>query len=685
MKKLMMALALLSLMAVSGFSATIDVGGGGNESSYGPFVPGEKVSLTIPALVGYTAKKLPSGLKLDNKTGEITGAAKKPTGEAGVTVTFAKKNEPTLTAQFVVGPVPTINVTLEGDTEKCKVTGANKAYLVGKKVSLQAKGPKGTAFVGWFKDGEPWPSEEEFLEPKIKYVMTKESLDPVACFEKEKMSIDASALESAAFAVGAEVAEGAIVINVETQSGLKSLKATKLPSGLKLKQDKKTGAWSIYGTPKKADSYEVKLTATAKSGAVESVLCGIVVDEAEASHEQIDQTPRPLKGIVLWHDTARAHPELNASISLEFAYMLPNDVARAQGDWDWSAVEGLLDDIRSRGHQAILRFHYVYPGGKTDGVRGATAVPAFIKSRDDYHETFARNPNGDGPTYYADWSCNALEDFTLDFYRAFAARYDQDPRLAFLEVGFGHWAEYHTCGTPTVPGRNFPTKSFQETFIRTVTSMFAETPVLVSIDAQDPAWSPLADDPVLRDLGFGLFDDSFMHRCHDLVSGDGYNERCWQRFPGQWKVGPCGGEISYYAKRDQREFLNPKGLYGVTWAAAAAKYHMTFVIANDCLEGPYATAARIAEAGRECGWRLSLTQPKTDGRSSIVNVTNVGVAPVYHDIRVRLGGETSSDSLKGLLPGGTRAFVFAPSNATPELTSRKLLKPIAFSAGQPSP
>ena len=187
------------------------------------------------------------------------------------------------------------------------------------------------------------------------------------------------------------------------------------------------------------------------------------------------------------------------------------------------------------------------------------------------------------------------------------------------------------------------------------------------------------------DLGFGLFDDSFMHRCHDLVSGDGYNERCWQRFPGQWKVGPCGGEISYYAKRDQREFLNPKGLYGVTWAEAAAKYHMTFVIANDCLEGPYATAARIAEAGRECGWRLSLTQPKTDGRSSIVNVTNVGVAPVYHDIRVRLGGETSSDSLKGLLPGGTRAFVFAPSNATPELISRKLLKPIAFSAGQPSP
>ena len=105
---------------------------------------------------------------------------------------------------------------------------------------------------------------------------------------------------------------------------------------------------------------------------------------------------------------------------------------------------------------------------------------------------------------------------------------------------------------------------------------------------------------------------------------------------------------------------------------------MTFVIANDCLEGPYATAARIAEAGRECGWRLDITQSKADGRNSTVNVTNVGVAPVYHDIRVRLGEETSSSSLKGLLAGKTKSFVFAPSSAKPELTSCKLLKPISL-------
>ena len=244
----------------------------GLESFYGPFVPGEKVALTIPALVGYTAKGLPSGLKLNKKTGEITGAAKKPTGEAGVTVTFTKKNEPTLTAQFVVGPMPTISVTLEGDTEKCKVSGANKAYLVGKKVSLQAKAPKGTAFVGWFRDGEPWPSEEECLEPKIKYVMEAENLDLVARFKAEEVSVTC---DTSAGCVVKEQVSFPVVVDCE--SGLKSVSAKKLPSGLKY--NKKTGC--IEGAAKKAGTYPFSLTVTTKAGSKVTQGFALTVREAE--------------------------------------------------------------------------------------------------------------------------------------------------------------------------------------------------------------------------------------------------------------------------------------------------------------------------------------------------------------------------------------------------------------------
>jgi len=241
---------------------------------YGPFVPGAAVDVDL-GLVGYTAKKLPSGLKLDKKMGIVKGKAKKP-GE--YQVTFTKKGAETLTAKFIVGPMPTITITMEGDIEKCKVTGASKpgkGYLVGKKVSLSAKGPKGTAFTGWFKDGEPWPNEMEYLESKLKYVMTEENLSLVARFEKEKMSVACDGLSM--LIVGEEVS---IPIAIETQSGVKSVKGSKLPSGLKVKKDKATGEWFVTGKPKKVGAWNSVIKVTAKSGAVEQLPVTVTVAEA---------------------------------------------------------------------------------------------------------------------------------------------------------------------------------------------------------------------------------------------------------------------------------------------------------------------------------------------------------------------------------------------------------------------
>ena len=242
-------------------------------SSYGPFVPGAAVELNL-GLVGYTAKKLPSGLKLDKKTGIVKGKAKKP-GE--YQATFTKKGAETLTAKFIVGPMPTITIMMEGDTEKCKVTGASKpgmGYLVGKKVSLSAKGPKGTAFTGWFKDGAPWPNETEYLESKLKYVMTEANLSLVARFEKEKMSVSCDGLS--ALAVGEEVS---IPIAIETQSGVKSVTGSKLPTGLKVKKDKATGEWFVTGKPKKVGAWNSVIKVTAKSGAVEQLPVTVIVED----------------------------------------------------------------------------------------------------------------------------------------------------------------------------------------------------------------------------------------------------------------------------------------------------------------------------------------------------------------------------------------------------------------------
>lgn len=369
---------------------------------------------------------------------------------------------------------------------------------------------------------------------------------------------------------------------------------------------------------------------------------------------------QPMTGLVLWPHQAKAlHSEYAQAIQLEFAYCLPCKVVKGcdvdrtiQYDWTW--FDRILDDVASRGHQLIARFRYEYPGSRdvNRDVRGATAVPQYIKQRDDYHETF-NDVQGDGPTFYADWSCAELQRFTLQFYSDFAARYAHDCRLAFLEVGFGHWSEYHIYGTPLELGRNFPSKSFQKRFFEHMQQVMTDIPWVVGIDAGERRYSPLPDDDSFDAMTFGQFDDSFMHKGHEIGSGSGYNEKMWKASGVRWKQGPCGGEVSYYDRRDQREFLNPDGLYGHTWEEQATKYHMTFVIANDAPTGPYGTATRFASAGMAAGYRFCITECRTNGRQTKLSVTNRGIAPIYRDAYFAIGDARSAVSLKSLLPGDT--------------------------------
>ena len=400
----------------------------------------------------------------------------------------------------------------------------------------------------------------------------------------------------------------------------------------------------------------------------------------------------PMKGIVFWPDQAKSQKDLQKSISLEFSYCLPCAVVKGKTDdkidYDWSSFEKMLNDIASRGHQAIVRFRIEYPSetitnasGCTEKVKGATAVPNYIKANKSYTETYSENPGGDGPTYYADWSNKELQWFYKQFYTDFSAKYDHDPRIAFVQAGFGHWAEYHIYGTTLKLDTNFAGKGYQSEFLTHLDSLFKETPWSISIDAADKKYTPIAGNKTLLGLKFGLFDDSFMHKEHDISQGDGDNEKNWQSIgTDRWQTSPAGGEISYYEDKDQHEFLNPAGLYGVTWEDAAAKYHMTYVIGNDAPEGSYATKERVYEASSYAGYKFEITGYAVNKISAAVRVKNIGIAPLYHNAYVTVKGVRSNTSLKGLLPGEEATYTITGleigDSESPEvtITSDKILE-----------
>lgn len=233
---------------------------------------------------------------------------------------------------------------------------------------------------------------------------------------------------------------------------------------------------------------------------------------------------QPMTGLVLW--TTSEHNRTSA-IQLEYSYMKYSDIVKERGRYDWRVLDRLLARVAARKHQAIVRFYYVYPGNPT-------TAPNFLKAMPDYHET--RGMSEDKPTMFPDWSHRALQEFTLEFYEKLAERYDNDPRLAFVETGFGLWAEYHICSGPRVLGKTFPDKAFQAAFARQLDRVFKKTPWMISVDAADDEYAPFPDNEELRKLGFGVFDDSFLCRQHAKV-----NEPRWDILDRErWKRAQIG-------------------------------------------------------------------------------------------------------------------------------------------------
>jgi hypothetical protein len=360
---------------------------------------------------------------------------------------------------------------------------------------------------------------------------------------------------------------------------------------------------------------------------------------------------QPMTGIVFWDDSGNNSSE---AISLEYSYMAFDKVIEDSASYNWDYVESKLDDIASRNHQAIFRFRYIYPGKET-------TIPQYILDRDDYTELIAKSEGKD--TYFADWTCEELRRFTIEFYTKFAERYDNDPRLAFVQVGFGLWAEYHIYDGPNEIGKQFPSKEFQEEFFFHLDTSFKETPWNISIDAADDYYTPFEAKPELKNIKFGLFDDSFMHSSHS-----GYNTTCWNFFGRErYKTSPAGGEFSYYSDYDQEHVLDyPDGPYGKPYEYYANDFHITYMIGND--QPDYQTTARIKEASMASGYKFKIVSLKTTSDSSVFEILNYGVAPIYYDAYVAVDGIRSKESLKLLAPGETKTYSVSAGAENAEIT-----------------
>ncbi len=408
---------------------------------------------------------------------------------------------------------------------------------------------------------------------------------------------------------------------------------------------------------------------TARSGlmaAGSSLLIALAVSADEPMLRSIPLrsdviAPQPLTGLVLWHDNEVID---RAPVSLEFAYLPYAAVVDLQGEYDWTPVDRLLDQAAARRHQLVLRWYDTYVGKQT-------GVPGSVTRREDYR-TVRADSEGE-PTEFPDWSHPALPDFLLEFFERFAERYDRDPRLAYLQVGFGLWSEYHIYDGPMRLGETFPSLEFQKRFAEHLDRVLIETRWMVSVDAAND-WSPLASDERIAALSFGLFDDSFNHKRHADE-----NEPNWHAFGrSRWERAPAGGEFSFFEARDQRLALAPEGPHGIPFERQAAKFHLSFIIAD--AQPEHQSDDRLRSGGLACGYRFRIERFEANRTRARVVVANVGIAPIPYDAFVTIDGRKDEGSLRDLLPGESRTVEIVADEGSPfgdlpklEIVSSRLL------------
>jgi len=380
--------------------------------------------------------------------------------------------------------------------------------------------------------------------------------------------------------------------------------------------------------------------------------------------QSIIENVQPMTGIVFWDNhQVWASANVNAmsdAISLEYSYISVNEIVTGEGVYDWSYLETKLDAIAARNHQAVFRFYYTFPGRNT-------TVPDYIKERADYNETQGLSEGEN--TYFPDWTNSELQRFTKEFHSKLAEMYDHDNRLAFIQVGFGLWGEYHIYDGPFLLSETFPSQAYQTEFLEHLSATYTNLPWSISIDASNEEYSPVSSNSALGETKIGLFDDSFMHEQHS-----GYNAQAWRtlNYDERYKESPMGGEFSYVESSDQVTALTPNtGSYGTSYEEFAQEYRITYMIGNDTYTRGRANEqpiSRIKEASMYSGYSFSINEFATNATQAEVIVENTGIAPLYYDAYITVNGVRSTESLKGLLPNTPQKFIVESGGELPELT-----------------
>jgi Domain of unknown function (DUF4832) len=365
----------------------------------------------------------------------------------------------------------------------------------------------------------------------------------------------------------------------------------------------------------------------------------------------------PLKGLVPYQGDKQAmFPH-----SLEFSYLPFSAVVKGYDTFDWQPLEKILDDISSRGHQAVFRIYLEYPNQKD-------LIPQFlIKDGLKVHKYLNTNTKPLPPSKVEtpDYQNQQLRRSMKALIAALGKKYDGDPRVGFITAGLlGTWGEWHTYPRTDL----FASKTVQNEVMDAYEAAFKVTPVMLRY----PIGDQHQDKAQNAQRKFGYHDDSFAWNTID----SGKKDDDWFYVPSlkaagtaaevKWQTAPIGGEIRPEAWGEVFDERHSKAEIQ-DFRKCVNATHASWLMDSGMFTGP-TNVDRIERAKqevRQMGYEFHVPAINIDkitaGKLPVtVELINRGVAPFYYNWPVELGVVSnqkltktfaSQGKLTGLLPG----------------------------------
>lgn len=345
-----------------------------------------------------------------------------------------------------------------------------------------------------------------------------------------------------------------------------------------------------------------------------------------------------------------------------------SDLQPAPDVYDWSVLDGIMDVWGARGFRFALRvccsetsaaMCFATPKWLYDmGCPGAFYPPFPDKDPTWWELSHVKHlfRPGEDRSYYEriceqyfepDYFHPLFLTHLEAFLKAFAARYDGDPRIEYIDMGsYGNWGEGHTSAGSMRRG----SFALFKTHVRLHMKYFKKTYILLNDDyvnqmqgnTHEDILRPSEDKQSLVDYclscGMGLRDDS-------ILAGPDYHEREYhtvstpQLFDAFYKQAPVDIEGAHYTS-----YTDDDSHRGLVLMEALHRCHATFAgfhgYMDDWLrDNPYITAYLANRLGY---WYFihrvaheTHVDPDTRMRLS-VTWENRGYAPAYYRYRLTL-------------------------------------------------